>query len=102
MPTKKYQPKKAGKPYKEKNKTWLKDDRDLQFYNSAVWRKLSIAYKTRNPVCEIDGCTQPSYYTDHIKPVSEGGSKLNESNLQALCKSCNASKTAKQVKRGKY
>jgi 5-methylcytosine-specific restriction endonuclease McrA len=85
-------------PRKEKN-NWLKDQGDLKFYNTQAWRKLSIAYKMTNPVCEVEQCTQPSYYTDHIKPVSEGGDKWDTNNFQALCKSCNASKTAKQSKR---
>lgn len=77
-------------------KTWLKNEDDIPFYNSSKWRKLSLAYKERHPICENDGCNEPSYYTDHIVPISEGGEKLYEDNLQALCVSCNAKKTAKQ------
>ena len=64
-------------PRKEKT-NWLKDQEDLKFYNTQAWRKLSITYKM---------------------PVSEGGDKWDTNNFQALCKSCNASKTAKQSKR---
>jgi 5-methylcytosine-specific restriction protein A len=94
MPKKIYGFKNAAK--KEKN--WLKNKEDEQFYNSATWRKLSLSYKMGHPVCEMDDCTQPSYFTDHITPVSDGGDKLDESNLQALCKSCNAIKTVNQRK----
>lgn len=90
-------PNNVYKPYKvNKSKNWLRNDKDVSFYNSTVWRKLSKDYKQRHPVCELKDCTQPSYYTDHIMPISEGGPKLYESNLQALCKSCNAKKTQKQ------
>ena len=78
-------------------KNWLKNPEDAKFYNSRKWRRFSLAYKMSNPVCI--NCTQPSYYTDHIKPISEGGDKWDYKNLQPLCKSCNASKTAKQNKR---
>jgi hypothetical protein len=53
-------------------------------------------YKMKHPVCEMEDCNQPSYYTDHIIPMSQGGDEWNEENFQALCKSCNGSKTAKQ------
>jgi 5-methylcytosine-specific restriction endonuclease McrA len=78
---------------------WLKNQEDLKFYNTQAWRKLSLSYKMKHPVCEVDECTQPSYYTDHIVPVADGGDKWDTDNFQALCKSCNGSKTAKQIKR---
>ncbi len=78
---------------------WLKNQEDLKFYNTQAWRKLSLSYKMKHPVCEVDECTQPSYYTDHIVPVADGGDKWDTENFQALCKSCNGSKTAKQIKR---
>lgn len=78
---------------------WLKNQEDLKFYNTQAWRKLSLSYKMKHPVCEVDECTQPSYYTDHIIPVADGGDKWDTENFQALCKSCNGSKTAKQIKR---
>lgn len=77
-------------------KNWLKNPADAKFYNSSAWRKLSIAYKKRHPVCEIEGCTQHTSFTDHVIPISDGGSKLAWSNLQGLCVQHNASKTRKQ------
>lgn len=88
---------KEDKPKKKKN--WLKNQADLKFYNTSRWRKLSLAYKMQHPVCEVVDCHQSSYYTDHIVPVSDGGDKWDENNFQALCRSCNASKTAKQSKK---
>lgn len=89
---------KEYKPRKTQH-NWLKNQEDLKFYNTQAWRKLSLAYKMKHPVCEVDECTQSSYYTDHIVPVADGGDKWNTDNFQALCKSCNGSKTAKQIKR---
>lgn len=94
MPKKTYRPYKAKKP-----KNWLRNPKDAKFYNSSVWRKFSTNYKQMHPVCEVEGCTKPSYYTDHIKPIADGGNKLDEDNVQALCKSCNSSKTSTQYKK---
>jgi len=97
MPTmpKKVHSIKEYKPRKEET-NWLKDKGDIKFYNTQAWRKLSVGYKMRHPVCEVDGCNNASFFTDHILPVADGGDKWDENNLQALCKSCNGSKTAKQ------
>tara|TARA_R110000772_G_scaffold67579_2_gene150034 strand:+ start:10110 stop:10406 length:297 start_codon:yes stop_codon:yes gene_type:complete len=75
---------------------WLRDPKDYAFYNSRTWRAFSKEYKQRHPSCQDGHCTRPSYYTDHIRPISEGGEKYDYNNLQALCKQCNASKTGKQ------
>lgn len=83
-------------------KNWLANPGHEGIYHSTRWRKLTAWYKMNHPVCEMEGCTQPSKYTDHIKPISEGGDIWNEQNLQALCVSCNAKKTAKQSKKGNH
>ena len=96
MPKKVYgfTPQKQNKQAEQKN--WLKDKEHEKFYNSKAWRHLSLSYKMKHPVCEVEGCNQQSYYTDNIIPMSQGGDEWNEDNFQALCKSCNGSKTAKQ------
>ena len=33
---------------------------------------------------------------DHIKPVTKGGAKFDESNLQTLCNSCHATKSGQE------
>ena len=33
---------------------------------------------------------------DHIKPISIGGDRLHQSNLQTLCNSCHNKKSAKE------
>lgn len=73
----------------------IKDrDRNQGFYNSTAWRKYSKAFKMANPLCS---CGMPTAYTDHIKPINEGGAKWDYENLQPLCVKCNAAKTGKQA-----
>lgn len=62
------------------------------------WRKIRNAYITRHPLCEHcqqDGCVTPAQEVDHIIPLENGGTH-DEANLQALCKSCHSSKTARE------
>ena len=66
------------------------------FYNSRAWRAFSERYKWSNPLCCIEGCNEPTAYTDHIKPLNEGGAVYDTNNLQPLCIAHNASKTGKQ------
>lgn len=66
------------------------------FYNNSVWRKLSKAYKIKNPLCVMclqKGRVTPVDVTDHVVSIDDGGAKLDESNLQSLCHTCHNSKT---------
>lgn len=59
-------------------------------YDSA-WRKVSKQYLKLHPLCEdceIIGLVAPAVLVHHIKPLREGGAKLNYSNLRALCQHC--------------
>ena len=57
------------------------------------WRKLSKWFLQHNPWCVV--CGNPADHTDHILPLSKGGS--NElKNLQALCHRCHSKKTIKE------
>ena len=38
-------------------------------------------------------CGEPAKYLDHIKPISEGGARLDENNVQWLCTKHNSEKT---------
>lgn len=71
-----------------------------RFYNSVRWRKLSKLYLSNFPICEM--CENDlSRHTDHIEPWQDGGKKYDYDNLQALCISCHAKKTASDIKRRK-
>ena len=69
-----------------------------QLYHSYRWRKDREAHLLANPLCvlclELDNRTTPATVSDHIIPISKGGSIWDWSNRQPLCKSCNAKKTA--------
>jgi 5-methylcytosine-specific restriction enzyme A len=49
------------------------------------WNRFSKWYKRRHPICS---CGQPTYIPHHKVPLSEGGSKYDESNLEPLCIAC--------------
>lgn len=69
------------------------------FYYSKAWRRTTKAYRRANPLCEKcdrKGKLIPATCTDHITPWKNGGSKFDWNNLQALCYSCHAKKTAKE------
>lgn len=67
------------------------DDPIIKAYKSERWRKLSIAYRKRHPICAV--CGELSQETDHKIPVRKGGDMWSWKNLQALCKPCHSKKT---------
>ena len=59
-----------------------------------AWAKVSKYIRTNEPVCRH--CKNAAAtMVDHIKPLKQGGERLALNNLQPLCNSCHASKTAK-------
>lgn len=66
----------------------------MRGYDSA-WRRLRNAYIRQHPICEMqhecDG--DPADEVDHIIPIADGGERLDEDNLQSLCKACHTHKT---------
>ncbi len=76
-----------------------------QIYNSIAWRSLRNYKIQLNPLCEEcerKGLTEPGREIDHIKAIKDGGQNLNINNLQTLCKSCHASKSAKEGQARRY
>jgi 5-methylcytosine-specific restriction endonuclease McrA len=62
------------------------------FYSSSAWRRASKrAIERAGGLCEIRGpkCTVVATETDHIIPISKGGSLLDPANLRACCKTDN-------------
>lgn len=96
MPNKKYRINSVGKVHGKKT-NWLKDQSHKSIYYSKRWINLRKSYMMNNPVCVQ--CTKPMKFLDHIIPISEGGAIWDLNNMQGLCVSCNASKTAKQNKK---
>lgn len=85
----------------ETEKTYGKSCRPYShLYNSSRWRKLRRQFLIKHPLCAECrrlGVINPSRVVDHIKP-HQGDESLfwDETNLQALCKSCHDRKTAKE------
>ena len=72
-----------------------------KFYSSSRWRRKSRGYRRRHPFCEhcllTDGLLVRAAMVDHIVPLRQGGAKMDDKNLQALCTACHAAKTAKDA-----
>jgi len=83
------------KPYENANK------RNAEIYNGSMWRRLSKQVEYEEAICR--SCKQDATgmrgETDHIKPIELGGAIFDRDNLQRLCKSCHARKSAKDKKR---
>lgn len=69
-------------------------------YNTPAWRTFSKWFKDANPVCCVDGCKKPTYYTDHkvrvLDWIAQGGNPLDHANCQPLCYGCGNKKTGKE------
>lgn len=65
----------------------------------AAWTKLRNWYIRRRPVCEWNNCMQPAAIVDHIIPICNAPERrLDASNLQSLCRTHHAVKTARDNK----
>ena len=78
-----------------------------KFYYTALWKRVRIAKLMSQPLCRHcneQGITTPATDVDHIHPINPHdpwdmqfgryGHPVDYDNLQCLCKSCHASKTA--------
>ena len=71
--------------------------RRLQGYDE-TWLQLSRAFRSAHPLCAIckeQGRLTPSQQVHHVQPLTEGGARLDPANLQALCRRCHSSITAR-------
>lgn len=86
----------------ERYRRWQRDPAINKRYDHA-WRKIRNAYIQAHPLCEHcqeNGRVTPAQEVDHIIPLERGGTHT-EANLQALCKPCHSSKTAREDDRWK-
>lgn len=83
-------PKKLKRHWVPERKPFQKSMNDnSKFYNSWPWRKLRKIYREKNPYCvkcEAEGRVTAMHVVDHIVRIEDGGSSLDEDNLQSLCK----------------
>ena len=65
-----------------------------RLYSTQRWRKLSIVYKKRHPLCcecERNGLVRATEIVDHIKPAKSHPELFWEwSNLRPLCHDCHS------------
>ena len=91
---------------KSRKRSWIKtmpkqirQNDNQAFYNSKAWRMTRKFYIKSNPLCEIckrKGQTTAGQMVDHIKPITMGGSMIDQKNLQSLCNSCHAKKSGRE------
>jgi 5-methylcytosine-specific restriction enzyme A len=68
-------------------------------YNTTHWRNLRASVLQGSPLCaacDAVGLVTLAQMVDHINPVRLGGEFWDTENLQPLCNSCHASKSAKE------
>lgn len=82
----------TGNADKRPKKKYVNDN--MRFYNSSAWRRLSKKLLRIRPFCP---CGDEAKQVDHIVPINQGGAMLDTSNLQTLCVSCHAKKTANET-----
>lgn len=89
------------KHQKEVDSDYNKNSRPYKhLYNSSRWRKLRLQFLSAHPLCETckkHSVIKASEVVDHSRP-HKGNERLfwDDSNWQALCKSCHDRKTAKE------
>ena len=89
------QSKRGKQARKEYTKGAYKEPR----YNTQQWRNVRALILQDSPLCkacEEVGLITLAQMVDHINPVRLGGDFWDRDNLQPLCNSCHASKSAKE------
>lgn len=69
------------------------------------WIAVRDKHRNENPLCEhclLEGITRPMKEVDHIIPFKgkDDPLRLDQNNLQSLCRQCHAKKTAADIRRG--
>jgi 5-methylcytosine-specific restriction protein A len=82
--------------------TYERDKVAQRFYQSEEWKATRRRKLQITPLCEECmrlGKLTKATMVDHIKPIKEGGSPLDQDNLQSLCWSCHSRKSAQEGSR---
>jgi 5-methylcytosine-specific restriction protein A len=61
------------------------------------WEKVRRMHLANEPLCRM--CGRLADLVDHIQPIRDGGERLDDANLQSLCRSCHDRKTGDDVRR---
>ena len=61
------------------------------------WEKVRSLHLANEPLCRM--CSRPADLVDHITPIRDGGERLDDDNLQSLCRRCHDAKTAEDVRK---
>ncbi|MEM6560026.1 MAG: HNH endonuclease signature motif containing protein [Planctomycetota bacterium] len=62
------------------------------------WRKLRDAHLKQHPLCTF--CGHAAAAADHIKPLSQGGERLDPDNCRSVCNPCHAKLTTNLKRTG--
>ena len=66
----------------------------------ADWQRVRLVVLSDEPLCRCcaaEGRTTAATQVDHIVALTDGGARLDRSNLQPLCDDCHGRKTAADV-----
>lgn len=77
-----------------------RDSKRDNFYHTTVWRKKRLEILQRDSYqcqpCKRNLKLVQANTVDHITPINQGGSKLDNSNLESTCARCHAKKSARE------
>lgn len=96
MPNK---PTSKRKPWHQERKQHQRSVDNSEFYNSRTWRGFRAAYLLKNPLCvhcKQEGVLTEATVVDHVVRIADGGAKLDENNMQSLCKKHHNRKSGKE------
>lgn len=66
----------------------------------SLWRRLRLLILAGEPLCrhcKARGHVTAAALVDHVRPIEDGGGRLDPANLQPLCVPCHAAKTASDI-----
>lgn len=70
-----------------------------RFYDTAEWKEARNLKRRTTPYCELcraQGIMVRMVIVDHIVPISTGGARFDQSNMQSLCSVCHQRKRGKE------